>query len=635
MQPLNEYEIQYKIKLIEKETSNIRDRINKIASLLNENPNIQIDATQATKLIGLVNSLPTPTEVDKKAIALFGIRASKEAEALLSSGKIMPGGVIGGKQESSSLIPPHTGGSFQELSTENPRNTSTVTKSIVYDPLETGEKSSTESPPSSPLTVRSSSPSSTSSVTSDSPGSKPLSLKKKLQALFSRSTKDSSLEALEKKLKKSKNLDAWMKEYSDFIKTAPEQVSIDTIKNWIAANSGKKPFFGLASVPLPVQLAMIKSCKREDIVKEFPEMVKNYNSQISNANSNTPGAIITGLRQDFGRDLSGIDISYNNKPLAVTELAQNIRPVKDQIESCQASIKTIKSISSIEYPDFLAALEENKDLSPEQKNPIKDSLRLLRSNTKVNPKEVRNNLENLRQLTSNLRSSMLESWESDQKLKDETNTMLLNIKTKLTSINRLEPDKSIEELQAETIDLYDQLEKTLSRRPEAMTFREQLLTGEEAFIKSSDLKEPDKEKQLLKLTARKNILENSRFTQETMLKESGLTFPGERQTGFYHHTEVAKELITENDKAKNNKMLQAIRLTSSAIGLSTLGRDYLATKSKTSDVIIEVMDQEDNLIVKTNYTFDVIEETGNNSTIRNEVAFDLNKELCAMSLSYS
>ena len=632
MHPVNSSIIKTQIESICNSNSNTQERITQIAALLKNNPQIQLTPDQAERLINLANTIENLTDTDRNTVAVFKERTSKEAEALLATGTMRLGGVIGGKQGSA---PPNPNGhSFRSITTGDLPRSSTLSSMTQSDS------------PSPPL---SSSPSSTASVTSElspTPG-KRSSLKEKFKSIFGSPKKDPPIVALEKQLKKSKNLNVWMEQYSGLIKTTPEKVSIHVIKDWITAKekSGSKPFFGLASVPLHVQLAMIKNCARDDIVTIFPEMAENYKKQINNENSETSGKIIASLRQDFGRDLSAIDISYNNKPLAVIDLAHNIRPVKNQIESSQVSIENIKIISSIEYPDFLAAVENTQLLSTEQKTLIKDALDQLSSNVEANPEKVRNSLKNLSQLTSKLRSSIPpESWDGDPKLKEETNHLLHNIKTKLITVERLKSDKTIDQsssmqdtikkLQTEITALYDQLEQTLSRKPEAMTFREQLLTGEEVFTQTLDSSGADKNERISKLKIRKEALGASRSAQEKIISNSGVTLPEKTQTGFYHHTKIAEELLKKNEPVRNNKILQAISISSAATGISILRPNISATRSKNSNIIIDIAEQDDSLIVKTNYTLNALDETGRELIIKNEIAFDLNNELCAMSLSY-
>ncbi|MES2200244.1 MAG: hypothetical protein V4489_08770 [Chlamydiota bacterium] len=86
-------------------------------------------------------------------------------------------------------------------------------------------------------------------------------------------------------------LKAWMEDYSSLVSKNPERVSTDDVKDWVdnckraetTVSPEEKTFFGLASVPMNVQMAMIDHCNTDTLVKTFPEMRSNYHTEIKSA----------------------------------------------------------------------------------------------------------------------------------------------------------------------------------------------------------------------------------------------------------------------------------------------------------------------------------------------------------------
>ena len=96
----------------------------------------------------------------------------------------------------------------------------------------------------------------------------------------------------------AKDLNKWMEKYSSLVAEHPKCASTDDVKKWVdLAGTVKETsqvvdqfgdlkevetnaFFGLASVPLDVQMAMINHGDRDHLVRTFPEMESNYHNEI-------------------------------------------------------------------------------------------------------------------------------------------------------------------------------------------------------------------------------------------------------------------------------------------------------------------------------------------------------------------
>ncbi len=96
----------------------------------------------------------------------------------------------------------------------------------------------------------------------------------------------------------AEDLSRWMGRYSSLVAEHPQCASTDDVKKWVDLAGTVKErrevvdqfgelkkvetnsFFGLASVPLDVQMAMINHGDRDHLVRTFPEMEKNYHNEI-------------------------------------------------------------------------------------------------------------------------------------------------------------------------------------------------------------------------------------------------------------------------------------------------------------------------------------------------------------------
>jgi hypothetical protein len=129
-----------------------------------------------------------------------------------------------------------------------------------------------------------------------------------------------------------------MMDYVAAIKQDGSRVSVEVVRSWVdrleaaSAKEGKL-CFGLASVPIEVQIAMIDHLDKNALIEKFPEMQKNYEEQVASDPTKQEKGTFERLRQDCSRDLSSIRISRNGEELPVTALVidSKIATLKEKI----------------------------------------------------------------------------------------------------------------------------------------------------------------------------------------------------------------------------------------------------------------------------------------------------------------
>ncbi len=153
--------------------------------------------------------------------------------------------------------------------------------------------------------------------------------------LTSRGRSESSPVSPQKSFSKQSTLelDRFMKDYEQKVKEHPHKVSKEVVKQWFSSyevackTEGKEhEFYGFASIPIDVQMALLKTTPRSHLVEDFPEMASKFTREIPVVEGSLD-LLHNRLRQDFSRSVAGMHFYVSeNSPSRVELSVSNINP---------------------------------------------------------------------------------------------------------------------------------------------------------------------------------------------------------------------------------------------------------------------------------------------------------------------
>ncbi len=162
-------------------------------------------------------------------------------------------------------------------------------------------------------------------------------------------------------------LNNFMKDYEQKIKESPQRVSKEVVRQWLASyeaackNEGKEQeFYGFASVPIDVQIALLETTPKADLVQDFPEMATNFKNEFS-LGEGALYALHNRFRQDFSRSITGMHFYVSeNSPFREELTVSSINPSWVSLLDVQVAGETLGGLliaeeSVLNTPDILGA----------------------------------------------------------------------------------------------------------------------------------------------------------------------------------------------------------------------------------------------------------------------------------------
>ena len=485
------------------------------------------------------------------------------------------------------------------------------------------------------------------------------------------------------------SLNNWMSKYSTLINERPDKANLDTVKMWIecCANAKdpleKEPFFGLASVPMNVQMAMINHCDPEAIVKTFPEMRSNYENDIPDKD---PNLIVSALNRDFARSVSSIEIHFNGEELdtskaskdtSTNELTESIRKLDISI----AGIDSIKLNLNSNITDVKKALLPLKDFTQligltnaintilsklDDFNPnktISENISILRTDFNLNGFDINKPAKENAQIiikNNDLKGLSTEETESIEWLAQTIKNLKTGTEAPLTKLTSqsLDPTLSItatvKKILISKLNLIRSFKEESDPKTKTISNQDTLITLENKTINDINILSTEEPKSDLKSI---DITIPSREKQDAIdiLKPYGLDLirtgtsckPLTNISNFDNALELTKEVIGLHKKVaplaskdETLELLHAIKLTTSTKGLSTLqgkfqaARDFHIKLNESLKTMLNITATDKSLSSTNTFYIDVLNtNTDDVKLYKNEIYFDLKKRLCAVQVS--